>query len=123
MSIMAPPWPPVCTGGRTLGFTTPPTCSSGPRSCAPRTPGGSGEVLGVDVLQELPELLDLLLLVVADDDGGLGQDLLVGEDGDVHPDGESDGVTGAGRDLIGAPILVHLDHREERAVLQLGDDD
>src|SRR5215207_8362488 len=52
------------------------------------------EVLGADFLQELPELLDLLLLllVLPDHDAGLPQDVLVGEDRDPQPDRQGDGV-------------------------------
>src|SRR3989442_3128888 len=54
------------------------------------------EILRIDPLEELPELLDLLLLVVADHDRRLGQDVLVGEDRHVHPDRQGDGVARAG---------------------------
>ena len=55
------------------------------------------EVLGVHLVQELPELLDLLLLVaVGDEDRGLGQHLLAREDRRVQPDRERDRVRSDG---------------------------
>src|SRR6266540_6862884 len=81
------------------------------------------EVLGLHVVEELAELLDLLLLVVPDDDRGLGEDVLRGEDGDVHPDRQRDGVRRAGRDLVPLPAVLQLDRGEEGALLELRDRD
>src|ERR671915_1384489 len=83
------------------------------------------EVLGPYVLQKLPELLDLLLLllVLTDDDAGLAEHLLVGEDRHPQSHGQSDGVGRAGRDLERRPVLAHLDDRVEGPVPELGDQD
>src|SRR6266540_4375300 len=78
------------------------------------------EVLGVHVLQELPELLHLMLLVVADHDGGLGEDVLVREDGNVDPDREGDGVGGPRRDLVALAVLLHGDLGLVRTRLEPG---
>src|SRR6516164_4865510 len=71
--------------------TTLPSESHGRSYAAVTLPGGpaavneslGGEVLGPDLVQELPELLDLgLLLVLVEEDAGLLEDGLVGEDRD-----------------------------------------
>src|SRR5690606_24282755 len=67
-----------------------------------RTPAGAGavasagaaEVLRGDRVQELPELLDLVLLLVRYRDAGLLQDVLAGEDRRAGAQGEGDGVGG-----------------------------
>ena len=59
------------------------------------------EVLRADVVQELPELLDLFLLVAGDEDRGLRQHVLLREDRHRHPDGERDRVGGPRGDLEG----------------------
>ena len=50
------------------------------------------EVFRPDVVQELPELLDLFLFVTGDEDRRLGQDILLREDRHRHPHGERDRV-------------------------------
>ena len=63
-------------------------------SRASERPVRSGEVLGLHVLQELPEALHFLLVLVplGDVDRRLGEHLVVGEDRDARADGQRDGV-------------------------------
>src|SRR5215207_1142109 len=82
------------------------------------------EVLRAHLVEELPELLHLALLVVAlDEDGGLAEHVLLGEDGRVGPDGEGDGVARAARHRELGAVLAQLDGGVEGAFLQLGDHD
>src|SRR3954469_14968170 len=50
------------------------------------------EVLGCDVVEELPELLDLLVLLTRDQDRGFLENFLGGEDRDGHPHRQRHGV-------------------------------
>src|SRR5438105_1753325 len=87
-------------------------------SHGPRGPGSGSEVLGADTLEELPELLDLLLLVVAlEDDPSLVEHSVVGEDryGLLVTHRQGDGVGGPGRDPVPAAVENHLKLGEERA--------
>src|SRR5690606_38218812 len=93
-----------------------------------RTPAGAGavasagaaEVLRGDRVQELPELLDLVLLLVRYRDAGLLQDVLAGEDRRAGAQGEGDGVGGAGAHLhpVGEDEVG-----EEDALAEIGDVD
>src|SRR5436305_14513073 len=89
-----------------------------------RPPSG-GEVFGVDLLEELAEALDLLflLLFLADDDGGLVEHALLGEDRGAQPGGEGDGIGGTARDGVAAAVAGELDLGVERALSKLGDHD
>src|SRR5436305_5414088 len=67
----------------------------------PRSAAGArarAEVLRRDLVEELAELLDLVLLLVGDLDPDLVEQVLGTEDGRTGPDGEGDGVRGAGAD-------------------------
>ena len=84
-----------------------------------------GEVFGAHLVEELPELLDLLLvLVLLEEHPGLLEHVLVGEDRHrvAVADGEGDGVGRPGRDAVGAAVTGELDLGEEGAVVELGDE-
>src|SRR3712207_7966541 len=61
-------------------------------ACLRGQPGApsAGEVLRTDLLQKLPELLDLVLLLVGYDDGRLGEDLIVATNRRTDPQGQRD---------------------------------
>src|SRR5262245_40322282 len=78
----------------------------------------AGEVLGPDLFQELPELLDLVLLLVRNHDTGLGEDLVGTPDRRAHPQREGDRVAGPRRD----PYAVSDQQvGVEDVLLELGD--
>ena len=56
----------------------------------------AGEILRPDLVEELSELLDLVLLLVRNDDGGLGKNLIRTADLGAHPQREGDRITGPG---------------------------
>src|SRR4051812_47200687 len=65
---------------------------SSPESAAAAS---AGEVLRADLLQELPELLDLVLLLVGDDDPRLTENLVGATDRGTDPQRQGDRVAGA----------------------------
>src|SRR4051794_26887366 len=82
------------------------------------------EVVGVDLLDELPELVDDLLLLLGlprHRVGGVVEDLGAGEDRRVDPHGEGDGVGGPARHPPGLVAGAQLDLGEEGALPELGD--
>jgi len=69
------------------------------RNALPETAGLGGEIFRVHLIEELPELLDLLLLIVLDEDARLGQDLLGGEYRDARSNGKGDRIGWPARNL------------------------
>src|SRR5690606_6312878 len=119
-------------GRRDTGGITPVSRSGRLR---PRAPGvnarprprwSGGEVLGVDVVDELPELLDHLLgllLVGLLDPAGLVEDLLLGVDRRADADGQRDGIRRPARHRPDLAVGRERDLRVEGAVPQRGDRD
>src|SRR5690606_5467475 len=58
----------------------------------------TGEVFRAHLVEELPELLDLVLLLVRDDDPGLVQHRVGAPDGGADPQCQRDRVAGPGGD-------------------------
>src|ERR687893_1694952 len=90
----------------------------GQRGTPPPLRLGAPEVLGSDRVEELAELLDLVLLLVRDDQPGLGEHALLGVDGHPDPQRERHRVAGARRHRDAA---VEHQLRVEGAFLQVGD--
>src|SRR5512138_3781149 len=91
-----------------------------------RATWSGGEVLGVHVVDELPELLDHLLgllLVGLLDPAGLIEDLLLGVDRRPDADGQRDGVRRPAGHRPDLAVCRERDLRVERAVPQRGDRD
>src|SRR3954452_1915066 len=78
------------------------------------------EVVRRDLVEELPELLDLVLLLVGDRDARLLEDLLSTEDRRPGPKGERDGIRRTGADLH---VAGEYQDGEVDAVLECGDPD
>src|SRR5438105_1798083 len=104
-----------------------PAWSTGPWRA--RTELVSAEVLGVHLVDELPELVhDLLLLLLLDlgldlPGGGLVEHRLGGVDRGIDADRERDGVGWAARHPHGAVALAELELGVEGAITQLGHPD
>src|SRR5215211_3682309 len=103
-----------------------PGLSARPGCCPRRPPPGllaAGEVLGRDVVEEVLELLDDLLLVlhlVLELDGGLGDHVLGGEDRSAGADRQRQGVRRARVDLYLTPVHLQGHRRIEGVLAQLG---
>src|SRR5690606_25214185 len=79
---------------------------------------GTAEVLRGNRVEELPELLDLVLLLIRNDQAGLVQHGLVGVDGHAGAQRKSDGVT---RTRGHPDVAVEHQLGEERPLLQVRD--
>src|SRR3984885_3864697 len=82
--------------------------------------GGLAEVLGRDLVEELPKLLDLVLLLVGDGDASLVEDLVGREDRGTGPQCQGDRVRGPG---AGLGAVGEDEVRVEDPVAQGGDVD
>src|SRR5579864_6438323 len=123
---------PASHRGNYVGVTLSPPpedCQWSPEESGKEARLGCSEGVGAEVLRahrfdELPELLDLGLLVfVVDDDARVGQDIRRGEDRNAGANGECDRVARPARNRVLRTISRHLQRRVERGFSQLRDDD
>src|SRR3954470_4135635 len=107
------------TQGTPTGFPQSTTALTRPFGALPFL---RSKILWVDAFQELAELLHLFfVLVVADDDGRLVEDGLVGEDRRAQAGGQGNGVGWPARHRVPRAVRGHLDLGVEGALPKLCD--